>query len=60
MKEALKVFAITALTVIIATIGSTLFVILSGMEVRDLLATIATVDILALLLVSGIAFIFWE
>ena len=60
MKEALKVFAIAALTVIIATIGSTLFVILSGMEVRDLFATVAIVDILALLLVSGIAFIFWE
>lgn len=60
MKEALKIFAITALTVIIATIGSTLFVLLSGMEVRDLFTTVAIVDILALLIVSGIAFIFWE
>lgn len=60
MKEILKVIGVVSITLIVSTIGSTLFVLLSGMETRDLFATVAIVDILALLLVSGIAFIFWE
>ncbi len=60
MKEALKMVGIIVIALIISTIGSTLYVILSGMETRDLFTTIAITDTLTLILVLGIGFIFWE
>lgn len=60
MKEALKMVGIIVIALIVSTIGSTLFVILSGMETRDLFTTIAIIDTLTLILVLGIGFIFWE